>query len=120
MMKVMCVGMRVFTGFGVILAIASSSSFAPTADCLGSTTMTLVWPMMIVLLPFAPPRPPNAAHTFGFTWIIERGSCAATGMAASAPNHATTAPIEPTCFELAIGDVLQMREDTPSRHVFGD
>src|SRR5262249_3723984 len=66
----------VVTGFGVILAISASRSFAPASVCLASTTMTPVLPMMIVLLPPAPPRP---AHTSGFSifMVIGAGVCAA-------------------------------------------
>src|SRR5215467_8095489 len=66
----------VFTGFGVILAISASRSFAPASVCFASTTMTLVLPMMIVLFPPAPPRP---AHTSGCNIfiVIDGGACGA-------------------------------------------
>src|SRR5262249_16946020 len=66
--------MAVVTGFGVIFAISASKLFAPASVCLASTTMTLVLPMIIVLLPPAPPRP---AQTSGFNcfMVIGGGAC---------------------------------------------
>src|SRR5690242_16186730 len=80
----------VFTGFGVILAISARRSFAPASVCFASTTMTLVLPTMIVLLPPAPPRP---AHTFGFSifMVIGGGACCAIAEMDRAHNN-TTAP----------------------------
>ena len=63
----------VLTGFGVTFAISASRSFAPASVCFASTTMTLVLPMMIVLLPPAPPRP---THTSGLScFIVIGGGC---------------------------------------------
>ena len=84
--------MAVVTGFGVILAISASRSFAPASVCLASTTMTPVLPMMMVLLPPAPPRP---AHTSGFSCfiVIGGGCCGCCAMAdvASVPSAAIVA-----------------------------
>src|SRR5438094_9007519 len=86
--------MAVVTGFGVILAICASRSFAPASVCLASTTMTPVLPMMMVLFPPAPPRP---AHTSGFSIFIvigggACGACCAVTEMASEPHTTTTSP----------------------------
>src|SRR5262245_23015348 len=60
----------VLTGFGVSFAISASRSLAPGSVCLASTTITLVWPTMIVTLP---PAPPSAAQTFGLSCLIVIG-----------------------------------------------
>src|SRR6266446_1321291 len=82
--------MAVVTGLGVILAISASRSFAPASVCLASTTMTLVLPMIMVLLPPAPPRP---THTSGFNCFIVSGGggCCAMADGASAPSPITRA-----------------------------
>ena len=81
--------MAVLTGFGVILAISASRSFAPGSVCLASTTITPVFPMMIVLFP---PAPPSPAHTSGFSiFIVIGGGATTTGVAAitaAGPNNA--------------------------------
>src|SRR6266704_1470500 len=83
--------MAVATGFGVILAISASRSFAPASVCLASTTITLVLPMMIVLLPPAPPRP---AHTSGFSifMVSGGGACCAMAEMERAPHNNTATP----------------------------
>src|SRR4030095_2523948 len=81
----------VFTGFGVILAISASRSFAPASVCLASTTITLVLPMMIVLLPPDPPRP---AQTSGFSifMLIGGGACCAMVETEREPHNSTAIP----------------------------
>src|SRR5262245_52252277 len=84
----------VVTGFGVILAIWASRSFAPASVCFASTTMTPALPMMIVLFPPEPPRP---AQTSGFNIFIviggggggACGACCALPKVASAPDTIT-------------------------------
>src|SRR5205823_4832023 len=82
--------MAVVTGFGVILAISASRSFAPASVCLASTTMTPVLPMMIVLFPPAPPRP---AYTSGFSIfiVIGGGACGCCAQPKPASAYKTTA-----------------------------
>src|SRR6266850_2448073 len=100
--------MAVVTGFGVILAISASRSFAPASVCLASTTITPVLPTIIVLLPPAPPRP---AHTSGFNCFMvigggAGGACCALTEVASAP-HATTANPIRRVFTCAICVLLE-------------
>src|SRR5437016_3095122 len=97
----------VFTGFGVILAISASKSFAPASVCLASTTITLVLPMMIVLLPPAPPRP---AHTSGFNILMVSGGggcCAMVEMERAL--HNSTATPRQRIFEFDIVVVLSWK-----------
>src|SRR5215467_15489193 len=75
----------VFTGFGVILAISASRSFAPGSVCFASTTITLFFAMIIVLLPPAPPRPTQTSGFNIFMVSFGAGCCA----------HADTAKILP-------------------------
>src|SRR6185295_12067974 len=100
--------MAVVTGFGVILAISASRSFAPASVCLASTTMTLVLPMMIVLFPPEPPRP---AHTSGVSiFIVIGGGAAGAGGCCRAlaeiasPPYRTTASPKQRVFTFDIGD----------------
>src|SRR3954468_14606967 len=93
----------VLTGFGVIFAISASRSFAPDSVCFASTTITLVFATMIVLLP---PAPPRAAHTSGLSifMVIGGGACCARPGIERAP-HNSAAPRE-RIFEFDIVVVL--------------
>src|SRR5262245_13634810 len=82
----------VLTGFGVTFAISASRSFAPGSVCFASTTITLVWPTMIVTLP---PAPPSAAQTSGLICFIAIGGGAGAYVACCAAPIAARA-ISPT------------------------
>src|SRR5215510_2088131 len=81
----------VLTGLGVSFAISASRSLAPGSVCLASTTITLVWPTMIVTLP---PAPPSAAQTFGLSclMVIGGGAGAWAGCCAAAVDGRVPKP----------------------------
>src|SRR5262245_44434951 len=88
----LCVMRAVFTGLGVIFAISASRSLAPGSVCFASTTITLLWPTMIVTLP---PAPPSAAQMFGLICFIAIGGGAGACVACCAAPIAARA-ISPT------------------------